>query len=370
MKKILFYYPSIFIGGAEILFIRLANYFSKTNDYHAYVVDYPNGYLRQNVSSNVEIIDYDKRKELVLDNTIIISPLSMILSIDKNLPNVKGKFFFWGINPENLIDILKRAVKIKQTNTKNQDIIIKLSHFFSFRKIKKRFLDALKTNRVFFMDGANLQRSLSFFGIKKYRSNKLVPVPIIGKELEALSLKKNKIAWIGRLSHDKIYSLLYALKKMDDLAKATKEKIEFYIIGDGDSRSLLYHTKYNNIKVIEQGFLANDLLADFLLKNKIGLVFGMGTSILESSILKIPSILVDPSYSEIESDYCPKWAYEIEDYILGSFEKKTSTQSFERMYQNFLKDTDNRIGKKCFKYAHENHSLEKTASLLEYYFSF
>ncbi len=364
MKRILFYYPSKTVGGAQTLFIRLANYFSEQENYDVYIVDYDDGYLRKNIINSVNVIEYEERKTVGLDNVIVISPLSMILSIHKYLPLITGKFLFWGIHPENLIDILRGSYRLKRKFS-NVDNVLKCINIVQYFKIKKELTKLLNCREVFFMDRDNMERSLSFYHLEEYNDKNFVPIPIMENNLEVSYLNKKNMAWVGRICHDKVQSLLYSLKKINSI---TKEKVNFYIIGDGDYIDLVKQENYENINIIQKGFISNSALAPFLLEKHVGLVFAMGTSILETSYLKIPSMLVDPSYLKINDSYTPKWAYEIKDYTLGSLNPDKKMGSFESMYQEYLKDSKNLIGSECYNYVVNKHKLEKTALLLEQYF--
>lgn len=365
MKKILFYYPSRSIGGAQILFVRLANYFSKIKTYKVFIVDYEDGYLKKNVSHNVEVIEYDKRQEVTLENMIVISPLSMILSIYDNLPLVKGKFLFWGIHPENTIDILKGTHQLKKY-FKNVDLITKCINFIQYKRIKDRLLKGLVNNTVVFMDEANKDRTFEFYHIEsKYET--YLPIPIIEQNgvVDYSNRKKNRIAWIGRLSPDKIYSLLFILEKFN---KINIPDLEIHIVGDGSHMHLLNRQNYSNIKIHMHGFVANDNLLKTLTENYIGMVVGMGTSVLESSMMQLPSLLIDPSYVELKKTYRPKWLFETSGYTLGSFNHKIANKNVEELIYDYLDDEINYIGLQCFDYAKSNHLLPEVAKKMEKYF--
>ncbi|MFX4153516.1 hypothetical protein ACOL23_01045 [Aliarcobacter butzleri] len=364
MKKILFYYPSKNIGGAQILFIRLANHFAMKNEYEVYIVDYSDGYLKSNINNFVKYIDYDYKDDITMSDMIVISPLSMILSIYKDLPNVTGKHLFWGIHTENLIDILRGSFRLRKY-INNPDFIIKFINFNKFLKIRRKLLNGLKNRNVFFMDRVNLERSLSFYSIKGDNKTLFVPVPILDIEIRSTKLNKNKMAWIGRLSNDKIFSLLYVLKKINNIVT---EKTDFYIIGNGDYEYLIDENEYQKLNIIKKGFFPNDKLQSFLIEMEIGLVFAMGTSMLESSILKIPTMLINSSYKPLSEDYSPKWGFDTEDYVLGSLNLTYKSGHFEKLYKEFLSDITNDIGEKCYRYTKENHSIDNTANLLELYF--
>ncbi|MFY4744059.1 hypothetical protein ACOTVX_11295, partial [Aliarcobacter butzleri] len=92
-------------------------------------------------------------------------------------------------------------------------------------------------------------------------------------EIRSTKLNKNKMAWCGRLSNDKIFSLLYVLKKINN---TVTEKTDFYIIGNGDYEYLIDENEYQKLNIIKKGLFPNDKLQSFLIEMEIGLVFAMG----------------------------------------------------------------------------------------------
>jgi hypothetical protein len=183
--------------------------------------------------------------------------------------------------------------------------------------------------------------------------------------IDTSGAEKNKIIWIGRLCRDKIYSLLYVLRMLEVMGP---NKFEVHIVGDGSYKDLIEPSLYDNVNVVHHGFVKNDALSELILSNNIGLAVGMGTSILETSAMGLPSLLIDPSYKEISKDYSPKWTYEIKDFVLGDFRNKTKGRVFSEYYSELLADEERRVAKKCYNYVLERHSLSEVARKLEAYF--
>ena len=365
--KIVFFYPSKTIGGAQLLFIRMANEFAKCEKYCVKIIDFDDGYLRKHVSKDIEVISYIIDKHYYFDKkTIVLVPLSMIESIVKviKLDN-DGKFLFWGIHPENTIDILRGSHRLKKY-FKNIDFMIKLINFIQYKRIKDRLLDGLANNTVIFMDKANRDRTFEFYNIV-YNYETYLPIPIVENNIQFdfHKRKKNKIAWIGRLSNDKIYSLLFILKELNH---TDMKDLEVYIIGDGSHKHLLKEGDYPNIKLTILGFISNDYLSNVLIENEIGMVVGMGTSILESSIMQLPSLLVDPSYVKLKETYRPRWLFQTEGYTLGSFYPIHGENSFKDLMQEYISDNSNNLGLQCFNYVRNNHLLSEVVKKLENYF--
>lgn len=350
---VIFFYPSKNIGGAQLLFSRLANKLSENKNIRVVVVDFIDGFLRGNVNSDVLCIE---KKELIdlpkSNNKFVICPLSMISSIHKEMKDISiQRYIYWCIHPENTIDILKGGFKYK-----NNEFLIHCFNFMKIREIKKSLLDGIENNNIFFMDETNLKRTSSFYGIT-VNNPKYLPIPVLPfNTTNCIDRNINNIVWIGRLSKDKVFSLIYALEKMNKIR--SKEKINIHIIGDGQYIGLIDSSKYNNLDIIHHGFVANESIKEFIIFNHIGLAIGMGTSILETSLYGIPSLLIDPSYNYISEDYSPQWVYEIKNYTLGTFEHQFKEKSFYEYFDEYKNDSDNIIGYKCKLYVEKNHSMD------------
>lgn len=366
-QKIVFFYPSKNIGGAQLLFIRLANKFSENNKYNVFVVDYQDGYLKKNINKEVQHIEYDVNKILYLNDAIIIVPLSMLISI-KSIIKVDGKskFLFWAIHYDNLLYILRGRYRLKQIfKTIEFKSILKYLNLVKYFKIRKAFIEELLNKRVFFMDIYNKDKPFYFYDINiKYEEYVPIPVSNNFKIVDSGKMNKMNIAWIGRLVNIKIYSLIYILSKLDK----RKEQFTIHIIGSGDAKFILDKYNFLNLKIIYHGDIDSKYLNEFLIKEEIGMVTGMGTSVLDSSMMGLPSLLVDPSYSELSTKYNPKWLYESVGFGIGTEKHTTNHINFNILLDEYLADISNDIGRKCFEYVSKNHSSESVVEKLESYF--
>jgi glycosyltransferase involved in cell wall biosynthesis len=354
MRKIIFYYPSKNIGGAQLLFVRLANELSKIPECSVAVIDYPNGFLRKSVCASVEVIDcYQGITTRTEESATIITPVSKIISIHRELLTAKGsKFLFWGIHPENTVDILRGATRLRGRG-RISECILRIINFNTYYKVRRALVEGLENNSIFFMDSANRDRTITFYHLSN-DCNEFIPVPVPELKQWELDIDMNKkvVAWIGRLSFDKIHSLLYTMSMLNKCGD-----FDFHIIGDGEARTFINNEDYDNLHITYHGSVSNDELHGVLVKKKIGLVFAMGTSVLESSMMSIPSILVDPSYCELPNNYSPNWLYNTKGYTLGTFKRLESNVTFDDLMVSYLVDSKNEIGRKCHRYVKDNHSM-------------
>lgn len=364
-KRILFFYPSRSIGGAQTLFLRLAELFV-IRGHIVTIMDYSDGYLRGNLPQGVGYIEYSEGGYYLFDKKMtVLTPLSSLCDIEKIIEiSDDSKFLYWGIHPDNLTGKLRGWQRVD--NALNLfKFLFKCLHISKYRKIKKKLEVTYLKGDVFFMDLACKERALDFFKIRD-NASKYVPIPFGINKCANLHVKKDdfSVAWVGRLGGEKIHSLLFFLKSLN----STGHPWKVLIVGDGKCIEMIYKKDFPNLSLIFAGYIQNENLNNVLISNSIGLVAGMGTSILETSYMQIPSILLDPSYTELPENYKPRWVFNIENYTLGTFNYvgyRKGGECFSVMINDYLNDTDNEIGKKCFSYTNEKHSIDKTCDLIE-----
>jgi hypothetical protein len=367
MKNVIFYYPSKSIGGAQLLFIRIANELVKRNKYNVHVIDYRDGFLSRNCHDGVIAVNYiENKKYLFSGRTIVIVPLSMIDYIDNVITfHDDCLCLCWCIHPENAIDILKGAFRLKKILSNYLlDGLLKIINITRYARVKGKILTAILENQLVFMDKATKDRTFEFYNIDSQDVPYLpIPININSTIIDYSIINKENIAWIGRLSNDKIYSLLFVLDYLDNIES---KNINVYIVGDGDYSCLIDINKYAKLHIIQCGFIDNNKLGLFLKRNKVGMVFGMGTSLLESSVLGLPSLLIDPSYSRLNDNYSPCWLFETTEYTLGTFKHSENRKSISAVVKDYFNDDINAIGAKCYDYVRLNHSFESVINKLEF----
>lgn len=365
MTKIVFYYPSRSVGGAQLLFVRLANLLALNPLVDVYVVDYVDGFLKSKLKGGVSYLPIDEFKPLNgMNDACVIAPLSMILSLKGFLENSDSfNYLFWCIHPENTVDVLRGAQRLKFLG-RYSDTIVKIFNIKQFFCLRRDIKAHFRKEEVYFMDLPNLQRTEGFYRIK-LGVDKFLPIPVYIPE-ENFFLKpsikdKFNVLWLGRLSRDKIYSLLYVARKLEE---NRSYDICLHVIGDGDYKRYLTSFKVERLQLVLHGETNVDNIYDFIIENKIALAFGMGTSILDIAKYSVPSLIIDPSYTDISSGYKPRWLHQTKNFNLGSFEHNEDGQEFNSMLEAVVNDRLNSIGRKCREYVSGNHCIKKVSGTI------
>ncbi len=352
-KSITFLYPSRRIGGAQMLFIRLAQEFSTYDDVSVHVVDYPDGYLRSQLvqNSKIHFLPFNDGSVVINFQTTVITPLSnfsdirYLIKSDFALLNL----LFWAIQPYNLQYALYYNGR-------------KL--FGHQREINSFVKDLCMSGNVVYMDEANYLGVTAILGDDL--NSKYIPIPLDiplnSVENKKISNGKINIGWLGRISFDKINSIV---RIIDEIKLSVESKnIIFHIIGDGEKLpDLLVYLQQSKIDFILTGVLVGNDLDNYMLQN-IDLAVSMGTSCMEFAIRKIPIFIIDYSFDPFPEKIKYNWLFETKNYTLGSdiVSAGIRNHSFSQLLSQFKHD--HTLGEKCYQYVKENHDIKPVTRLL------
>ena len=72
MLKLVFVFPYRGVGGVSLLFLRVGEYLSENLNCDVYLVDYNDGFMHQNASKSVKLIEYSDVKECTIPSHSIV----------------------------------------------------------------------------------------------------------------------------------------------------------------------------------------------------------------------------------------------------------------------------------------------------------
>lgn len=342
------------MGGAEFLFLRMASILVDLYHIDVHYVDYEDGFAANYVHRNSKINFIPQHvysKTLLPSETVVVAPLSSMFDVATQLKGIDIKVFFWSIHPVGLEEFfakLLHKIHIK-FDTKEKTIL-------------GGIIDLLIENdSLYFMDEPNYSYQKEVFKFKS-TEEKYLPIPLAEKHLTSkyTSNPNINLAWVGRLSEDKIFSLINILNCCNEyLLSNDNQKIVFHIIGDGPKRYLLESFELNsNLQLIYRLDLSDSSLQSYL-KENIEVLFAMGTSALEGASLSIATILVDFSYQPMSTKYF-RWIYEAKGFSLGNPHQDGQIYgtSFETIMDIIKKNNLGQYASKSYEYFLKNHSLE------------
>lgn len=369
MNRYLLFYPSVEIGGAEILLARLADA----------LVDRGNEVTVMD-SENKIIIDLLKDKRV---RTLIVCPrekievcadyvvifASHLISAPRFFnASAKSKLLVWNIHPLN--NIFLPPVFGERIFNVGLGFLRKVNKLFFCSEDTVR----INTLKAFFhsdafvcMDGETAKTLNNYYGLNFSYDYIPVPVPIFDNNLHTLhELDKSGVInlfWYGRLCDFKSHGLIYLIKKLSEF----KFKIRLGVIGDGDFRETVEKVaKSSAVQVCFFGSLPNQEALS-LLQREADVVFAMGTSALEAAAIGIPTVLAPVSYGKIIHNLKFDWLYNTKNFTLGRLvgvgEYEEGLSVNEIIYNAII----NRdfFGKSCRQYVYDYHELSSVVDLVQ-----
>ena len=369
-RSYVIFYPSVELGGAEILFTRLADQLAgRGND--VTVLDSENHVIIKNLTNNsVKKIVVKHGSPELISCDYIIAFASNIANISKYINSESfGKLLFWNVHPFNNI-YLPPIVGPKLVHfglgwLKAVNNLL----FNSEDKVRKAALQALlHANAFVCMDGENANIINNYYNINAKFD--FIPIPVYLKEYPSDHAIKPaepiSLFWYGRLCDFKSHSLVYLIEQISKLEESSSV-VRLTVIGDGPYRSFIEKVAtQRGVAISFVGALPNsESIA--LLKDKADAVFAMGTAALESGVLGIPTILAGASFGRINFDYKFDWLYNTSHFTLGVFLKKESESTgisfFELIHE--LQKNSKSHAYRCQQYVTNNHNIDHIVDLVE-----
>ncbi|AZF41740.1 hypothetical protein C4J87_1567 [Pseudomonas sp. R1-43-08] len=269
---------------------------------------------------------------------------------------------FWSIHPYNCIPILPFAFYKKLDTSSFLKKIIDIALLtVQVKYARALFKLASAKNALFFMDRENYIFGQRFIGGEVAEHFLPIPSPVISN-VKVNSDEKRELLnffWVGRLVDFKIGALNRVIRDLDAWSQRRGVDLVLHIVGSGDSEEKMLAPEHCKIK--KYGYVNNTTLHK-LLATTADAVFSMGTSILESGAIGVPSFIVMPTYQAVgaERSYMP--LSETINFDLGAFSASEGLKDFgELVAGGYMGST---YGETCKTYVLQHHDLDRVAAQL------
>jgi glycosyltransferase involved in cell wall biosynthesis len=369
-KSYLIFYPSVELGGAEILFARLADQLASRGN-SVTVLDSENKIIIDNLTvEGVGALVANSEPLKFTSCDYIIAFASNILDVTKYIDcESSGKVLWWSVHPFNSI-YLPPIFGSKLASFGVEWLRFVNGFLFSSEDaIRKSTIQALsKANAFVCMDGENSNTINSYY--QTCTDFKYIPVPVnLAECRESRDIKSGdaiSFFWYGRLCDFKVHGLVYLIEKISEL-NDLKHSVRLTVIGDGPYREFVENEAEKlGVEVLFVGVLPNSESVS-LLKNQADVVFAMGTSALESGALGIPTILMGASFSKINFNYKFEWLYNTSCFTLGVFLRNKNLSvglSIIELLGEIRKNSGDHAFR-CHQYVKTNHDMNHVVELVE-----
>ncbi len=366
---LVFSHPRHRVGGIQILIYNLAKFITQNQLNEIALIDYHDGFIKKildNEAINYKFIPADSCKPISMSDDDIYVFFGDVRNGLLNGGNKKGKIFLYQVFPTTVYDSFGIRMSINKRSYNTENLISQY--------LLNSFLDKLLVNNAFaVMDGANLLK------YKKLRidikSVPILPIPIQTFDDNQYDVTKNReilnISYIGR--SNELIKVLPLKRLLLDLKNIQYTKFNIHIITNDKKEfiDLMGPFDFNNYPhhiAFHEGLFA-DKLTQFL-KTTIDLAFAMGTALLDTAKLGIPTIILDPSNDELPANYKYRWLFETTDNSLGIplwLQNNDIGVQINEVIDIMHDERLNTVSTKCFHYVNRNHSIDNIGNRFHQY---
>ena len=365
-SRIVLDYPSRVTGGAEWLFVRLANALA-ANGRRVAVIDYPDGFLAQHVDSAVELIAL-RGDRIALGDSVVIVPLSHHRLLRHLETDARTRVLLWSIHPSHATSLLPRGQRGLARRTRPATVAA-LLHPVGLQQLRRHLRKLGRANALAFMDTPNLDAFNALYPTPGL-DDRTIPVPIASPEPRAPRTPGSllRFSWIGRLSGEKVPALLRVLADLEALRLSPAPIFEVIGAGPDADRVELAASGAAHLRVSLLGEVAADAFPDAL--SGTDLVFAHGTSLLEAARLGVPAVVTDPSNVAVGGNLPYPYLDELPGFGLGRVLTDHSPPTAGQPMSRIVADLRNpsvyaQMVQRQVDHVTARHSLERSLFRLE-----
>lgn len=359
VKKIYFFDNGYGVRGGANFMLEIIRFLLDNSIIPVGLIDFKDGYMRESlIDRNIDFVDYEEDKWDIEPESLIFCPVERLC-------------------------LLKPLVN-KEYNTSVKVITILWETMIGWEllypnHILKKYADLLfNTDSLMFLDAGcqfacenQLKRKFKDSYLPLYFHNSKSTVE---PNNNIINENEINIAWLGRLSDTKCFSLLNLIKHFNQINTSKTKRI--HIIGDGLYKKELIKDieKINdlNVDIIFKGVLTGNELNSFL-TNNVDILFAMGTSMLNGASISLPVAGVsETSNHKLNLDRFI-WLYDEKGLQLGLPDKLKKINKINPkavplqtiLDEIYEQNKKSEIASKCYEYYKFNHSnIERDINIL------
>lgn len=369
-------------GGVSNQFLRVATKM-KSIGYRVAIIDYADGAMgRECDLLDLSLIEYkDDSFAKVPDGSVLIMQSMTPWTIWRGLDITENtKILFWTCHADNFIPYVPLLSKYIN-KPRIGKYLFRIIFPFLYLRMQSYINRLDKASSLIYID-APCKSSIKNFYNLDLKENNFVPVPVPDiKSKRSIELTKNNesknslnnerqisAGWVGRIAYLKYPILLHTIKRISEESDSMKIKVDFHVIGSGPLLTKLKSevNKISNMNIIFHGELNQQKLAK-IIKEKIHLVFSMGTSALEAASHCKPTSLLNFTHEKIVKYHKYSWLFEQDGFSVGrKITNKLSNEpdNMKLILKEFIEDKAE-LGIRSREYVLKNHSLKAVVEKLE-----
>lgn len=346
-KKISFFIPSLRGGGAERMFVNLANAFSEKGFNVSLILAQKEGPYLSLINEKVNVVDLGASR-------VLFSLFPLVKYLRKENPD----YLLSTLNHANIVAVMAKIFSFSKTK-----LIIRVPNYISISaNVKEKIFAKVfykKADKIIAISKGIKNDLVSTLGLSADKIeviyNPVFEYSILEKFKENIDhpyfkSEKNKIfLGVGRLTYQKDFeTLLRAFSKINKKLKNTK----LIILGEGEDREKLQEL------IIERG-LKNDVSIPGFADNPYAYMAKSDVFVLSSRFEGFGNVIVEAMAcgTSVVSTDCPSGPREIlED---GKFGKLVSVGDYKEMAKAIEETLENSMDSKILQKRAKDFDIEK-----------
>lgn len=377
MKTLAFFFPYKVVSGCPVLFLNIARKMTELypDEYKIYLVDYEDGYMAQSIKGeiNLSLIPFKDGEVCLIETDYIIMQAYLPDAIRPEFtPGKETKVLMWVLYSWNFYPIVFPFNFFRSFIEGHEDFYCKMLRYLYPSELKKdrRFINLIAINgSVVFQDGPAVKATEKAMS-QTICSPCFIPIASSDPKNESFNKQKDQerihLGWVGRLCDFKIHILNYTMEKAKEYADKNKQHIVFHVVGNGELESILFREESEWFKVDWVGSVKKEELDRYMCET-FHINFAMGTSVIESAKLGIPTVKLDTSYVPVKGDYLFRWFHETSNFDVGhkltEYDFEEGNHSFEDIIKAYKSNRDE-LGRKDLLFYKQNFSLDIVSEML------
>lgn len=324
-QSIAFFFPYKEVSGCPVLFLNIANKIEDTcgSNYDLYLVDYEDGYMAKHLNPHkkIALIPFSDGEPTTIDTDYLVMQAYLPAAMRPELKIAsKTKALLWMLHPMNFLPVVFPFNFLHgyiESNLAKYSNILQKFYPRQSKLAKSFLLYMVENNGTVFMNRSDLPVIQTLYNCPDI-SPQFIPIASSDANIKKVFVNTDIInmGWVGRLCDFKISILNYTMRRAFDYANCAKRKILFHVIGSGEEADKLFNQESDYFHIKKVGTIAKEDLDKYLVDN-VDINFAMGTSVIESAKLGVPSVKLDFSNGEVPDYYEFEWFSEADGFDIG-----------------------------------------------------
>lgn len=371
-RSVTVFYPSRTIGGAQVLFARVAEFLCGRPDYRVAVIDTPDGYIPRFLESrgcDFELVPLGRAGRPHLPaRTTCLTALSLWNWFGTRIePEGETRILLWDLHPFNLVEHTAFSGLYKKLPV--EQAVRGLGWLEKRRRANlQRFIEqGIEQRGIVFMCGKNYRYNRRLFDLHAWPD--YLPIPIVVPEVDGNPSAARRpadglaIGWLSRLDGRKTRVLLGLLDDVRETqARHPETPVAVHVIGIGDeSAAVVARARALGVSVTMAGRLEGGEIDAYVARAGIDVAFAMGTAALEFAARGVPTVLTPGGVLDdmtLAARY--RWLFDSEEYNVSSEPggESSLTKGLDEIVREIGRPgAFQRLGQRCRRYALDNHGL-------------